>query len=307
MPGAAGEPRLERELLTTPDALTAAVLARFAGTPPRLREIMTALVRHLHAFAREVRLTEPEWLAGIRYLTATGQTCTEVRQEFILLSDTLGLSMLVDLLANARPGATESTVLGPFHVDGAPRRSFGDSIVERDAGGEPTVVAGTVRDLTGAPVGGALLDVWQTDEAGHYDVQDPSVPAGNLRGRFRTGPDGAYRFRTTMPHSYAIPDDGPVGDMLRATGRHPWRPAHIHAIVSAPGFRPVTTHVFDADDPYLAGDAVFAVKDSLVREFSRVTSPEEAEQFGVTAPFRFVAFDIVLAPEHGSGKAPAGD
>ncbi|MGH8823884.1 MAG: intradiol ring-cleavage dioxygenase [Jiangellaceae bacterium] len=253
----------------TEDQLTAEVVARLDTTrDPRLREIVQAAVRHLHAFAREVGLSESEWLAGIGFLTAVGQMCDDKRQEFILLSDTLGLSSLVDIVAHgADEHATESTILGPFYLSGAPWREYGDTIVESDDDGGPTLVTGRVRSVDGSPLRGAVLDVWQTATNGLYAVQEDAQPAGNLRGRFRATDDGRYAFRTVRPVSYAIPDDGPVGRLLRACGRHPWRAAHIHAIVSADGHRPVTTHIFDRDNEYLESDTVFGVKDSLIEDF----------------------------------------
>ena len=257
----------------TPAELTDDVLKAFGATPdPRRRELITALVRHLHAFAAETRLTPEEWMAGLQFLTATGQKCDDRRQEFVLLSDVLGLSSLVDVI-NAAGGATESTVLGPFYVAGAPARAMGEHI-GRPEDGSPTLVRGRVTDTTGQPLDGATVDVWQSNDSGLYDTQDPSQPPFNLRGVFVTGPDGRFEFRTARPASYPIPTDGPVGDLLRATGRGRWRAAHIHAIVSAPGHRSVTTHIFDADNPYLDRDAVFGVKDSLVRPF-RPAGPDD--------------------------------
>ena len=257
----------------TPAELTDDVAKAFGATPdPRLRELITALVRHLHAFATETRLTPEEWMAGLQFLTATGQKCDARRQEFVLLSDVLGLSSLVDVV-NAAGGATESTVLGPFYLTGAPARAMGEHI-GRPEDGSPTLVRGRVTDTAGRPLDGATLDVWQSNDSGLYDTQDPSQPPFNLRGVFVTGPDGRFEFRTARPASYPIPTDGPVGDLLRATGRSRWRAAHIHAIVSAPGCRPVTTHIFDAENPYLDSDAVFGVKDSLVRPF-RPAGPDD--------------------------------
>ncbi len=253
----------------TEDELTAKVVARLDTTPdPRLREVVQAAVRHLHAFAREVGLTEAEWLAGIQFLTAVGQMSDDRRQEFILLSDTLGLSSLVDIVAHgADEHATESTILGPFYVPGAPWRELGDSIAESDDAGAPTQVTGSVRSVDGSPLRGAVLDIWQTASNGLYAVQDDAQPDGNLRGRFRPADDGRYGFWTVRPVSYAIPDDGPVGRLLRACGRHPWRAAHIHAIVSAADHLPVTTHIFDRDNEYLESDTVFGVKGSLIEDF----------------------------------------
>jgi len=276
----------------TPEQLTEQVLDAYAGAPdPRLRQMLAVLIRHLHAFAAETRLTPQEWLAGLEFLTATGQKCDARRQEFILLSDVLGLSSLVDLV-HASPGATESTVLGPFYVPGAPARAPGEQI-GRPQDGEPALVRGRVLSPAGTPLPGATLDVWQAAASGLYDTQDPGQPPFNLRGVFTAGDDGGYQFRTVRPASYPVPADGPVGDLLRAAGRHQWRAAHIHAIVSAPGFRPVTTHIFDAQNPYLDSDTVFGVKDSLVRDF-RPASPQDPPDV------RFVAeMDFVLAPARG--------
>jgi len=262
---------------------------------PRLRDLLTALVRHLHDLARETRLTQGEWEAAIRFLTATGQTCTDTRQEFILLSDVLGLSMLLETLhGRSTPDATESTVLGPFHMTESPVRELGADI-DLVGDGEPCVVSGRVLSTDGTPLPGATVDVWQADGNGFYDVQQPDVqPAGNGRGLFTTDPEGRFRFRTCVPSSYPIPTDGPVGDLLRATGRHPYRPAHIHFIASAPGHAPVTTHIFVAGDKYLDSDAVFAVKQSLVRDFTPTDDPSLAGELGVPNPFRHAHIDLVL-------------
>ena len=250
----------------TPDDLTQQVLGAFAETPePRLHELITSLIAHLHAFATETGLTPEEWRAGIDFLTATGLKCDAERQEFILLSDVLGLSSLTEMI-NAAGAATEATVLGPFYVRGAPRRATGEQI-GRPEDGDPALITGVVADTTGRPLPDATLDVWQSSANGLYDTQDPEQPPFNLRGVFATGPDGRYAFRTARPVSYPIPTDGPVGGLLQATARHCWRAAHIHAIVSAAGHRPLTTHIFDADNPYLGSDAVFGVRDSLVRPF----------------------------------------
>ena len=249
--------------------LTDDVVRSWSGTPdPRLREVMTSLTRHLHAFVEEVGLTQPEWAHAVGYLTRVGQTCDEVRQEFILLSDVLGVSMLVDEINHGTPdGATESTVLGPFHVVDSPPRELGDDI-SLDGIGDPVVVAGRVLDLEGRPVPGASLDVWQASADGFYDVQQPDLqPERNLRGLFTADEEGRYWFRTVLPKWYPIPDDGPVGDLLAATGRHPNRPAHVHLIAGAAGHAPLTTHVFLAGSPWLDSDAVFGVKESLVKAF----------------------------------------
>jgi hydroxyquinol 1,2-dioxygenase len=254
--------------------LTSTVIQRLQGTPdPRLREILTALIAHVHGFVTEVRLTQDEWLAAIGFLTATGQISDDRRQEFILLSDTLGVSMLVDLLAEptitgSAGFATESTVLGPFYVPGSPQREYGASIVERPSG-ELTWYSGRVTDTDGEPIAGATLDVWQNADDMLYAVQNPDSPPDNLRGMFRTREDGGFAFLGVRPTDYPIPADGPVGRLLARTGRHPWRPAHIHVIVSAPGYQSVATHIFDTDSRYLTSDAVFAVKSSLVRTFER--------------------------------------
>ncbi|HEY9525274.1 MAG TPA: dioxygenase [Thermopolyspora sp.] len=282
--------------------LTAEVIERLAATPdPRLRELMGALVTHLHAFARETRLTQDEWLAAIEFLTATGHMCDGERQEFVMLSDTLGLSSLVETIQAADGGGTgtaptEATVLGPFYRPGAPLRDFGASIVISDVGGEPTVVSGRVLGPGGTPIPEATLDVWQTAPNRMYDTQDPGQPAFNLRGRFLTDELGRYRFITVRPVDYTVPDDGPVGELLHATGRHNWRAAHIHVIVSAPGHRSVTTHIFDAASRYLDSDTVFGVRPSLVRQFTPNHDPAAAAANGVRPPFLEVSFDFVLTP-----------
>lgn len=237
---------------------------------PRLREVMGALVKHLHAFAKEVNLTQEEWEFGVGFLTRTGQICSDERQEFILLSDALGLSMLVDAINNRRPeGATENTVFGPFHVADAPVRAMGDNI-SLDGKGEPCLFAGRVLDLDGQPIAGAMVDVWSDNADGYYDVQQPDIqPKWNNRGRFVTGPDGRYSFQGIKPVSYPIPDDGPVGQMLEALGRHPYRPAHMHYLVTAEGYQRLVTHTFVGDDFYLSSDAVFGVKSSLIAPYSR--------------------------------------
>jgi len=244
---------------------TEAVVGQLAGCDnPRLKQVMASLVRHLHAFVRDIEPTDAEWLAAIRFLTATGKMCDDTRQEFILLSDTLGVSTLIELINNRKsPGATETSVLGPFYVEGAPDLPMGASIIRNDATPELRV-HGRVHDATGKPIAGAMLDVWQTAPNGMYDVQDPNQPVMNLRGKFTTGADGAYEFLTILPTPYPIPHDGPVGALLTATGRHPWRPAHLHFIVTAPGYRSLTTALYFEDDPYVDSDAVFGVKDALV-------------------------------------------
>ena len=252
--------------------LTDVVIERFASTPDdRLREVMQALVRHVHAFAREVRLTDDEWLTGIQFLTAAGHITDGNRQEFILLSDTLGLSSMVDLINHASmvEGVTEPTILGPFYVPNSPEREFGASMIEYADGGEESLVEGCVASPDGTPIAGAVIDVWQNAATGFYAVQQPDVqPATNLRGIYRTDAQGRYSIHTVRPTPYPIPDDGPVGKMLSATGRHQMRAAHIHVKVSAPGFAPVTTHVFDEASDYLDSDTVFGVKGSLISAFT---------------------------------------
>ncbi len=255
---------------------------------PRLAEVMACLVKHLHAFAKEIKLTQEEWDVGIEFLTKTGQICSDERQEFILLSDTLGLSMLVDAINNRRPpGATENTVFGPFHVQGAPIRQMGDTI-SLDGKGEKCLYEGRVIDLCGKPIEGARIDVWSDNAEGFYDVQQRDIqPMWNNRGIFITGADGCYSFVGIKPVSYPIPDDGPVGQMLGHLGRHPCRPAHMHSLVTASGYQKLVTHTFVGDDPYLESDTVFGVKASLVAPFEWVNNGRTLWRS---------LFDFVLAP-----------
>lgn len=281
----------------TEHTATAAVVDSFTATPDtRLRELLQRLIPHLHDYIREVRLTVPEWEALIDFLTRTGQMCDDERQEFILLSDVLGISMLVETI-NGQQNGTESTVLGPFHVGESPERQLGDNI-NLLGKGAPCVVTGQVTTPSGTALPGATVDIWQCTEDGFYDVQQPdSQPPGNGRGLFSTDGDGRFWFRTVVPSHYPIPTDGPVGVLLDATERHPYRPAHIHFIVEADGHRPLTTHIFVADGPYLDSDAVFAVKESLVADFAQVDEAERARAYQVTAPFRLAEFDIAVEPE----------
>lgn len=276
--------------------ITAAATASFESCPDaRLRQIMQALVRHLHAFASEVQVTEDEWARAIQILTQTGHITDERRQEFILWSDVLGLSMLVDALAHpSANGATESTVLGPFWTPNAPKRGYAESTAE-GAGGTPALVRGRVLDQDGRAIAGAELDIWQNGDNRLYAVQDAEAPEAHLRGRFYSREDGTYAFVGVRPVPYTIPHDGPVGLMLDATRRHPWRPAHIHMIVSAPGFQRLQTHIFDAESAYLDSDAVFAVKPSLVRHFEPRTPEDPETPPGVSGPWCVVENDIVLA------------
>ena len=245
--------------------LTEDVIGRMTGASPRLRAVMTLLIRHLHAFVRESGLTQDEWRSGIDFLTRTGQMCSDSRQEFILLSDILGVSMLVDAVANhAEDGVSESTVLGPFYAGPQRELDNGASILLREEDGEPLLMKGRVSDADGKPVAGAQVEVWQTATNQLYDVQDENQPHGHLRATFRTDAHGSYKFRTILPVSYPIPDDGPAGQLLRALGRHPFRPAHVHFMISAPSYRKLVTHLFLAGDKYLESDAVFGVKPSLV-------------------------------------------
>ncbi len=262
------------------------VIARAGSeTDDRLAEVMASLVRHLHAFAKDIHLTQEEWEYGIGFLTRTGQICSGERQEFILLSDVLGVSMLVDAINNRRPeGATENTVFGPFHVADAPIREMGANI-SLDGKGESCRFEGRVLDLDGDPIAGATVDVWSDNADGFYDVQQPGIqPKWNNRGRFITGPDGRYAFVGVKPVSYPIPDDGPVGQMLGHLGRHPYRPAHMHYLVTAPGFQRLVTHTFVGGDEYLTSDAVFGVKDTLVAPYERVEGGDTLWR----SPFDFV-------------------
>ena len=270
----------------TADRLTEAVRASFeTAAPDRFRAVMDSLVRHLHAFIADVGLSEDEWLAGIAFLTETGQISDDRRQEFILLSDVLGASMLViGLNHRASDGGTESTVFGPFFVEGAPRYDNGDDLAQ-GASGTPCVVSGRVLSTSGTPIPGARIDVWQADEAGLYDVQYGAESETRARGHLFSRDDGTFTFRTICPTAYAIPTDGPVGRLLAVAQRSAVRPAHIHFRVEATGYETLITHVFVAGDPYLDSDPVFGVKDSLVAPFA---SSEDGYN---------VDFDFVLAPE----------
>jgi hydroxyquinol 1,2-dioxygenase len=285
--------------------LTKEAVESFAATADaRTRQLLQSLVRHLHAFADEVGLTEQEWLAGIDFLTRTGQLSDETRQEFVLLSAVLGLSMLVVGMGRPRVRGdglqpTAATVLGPFFVEGAPEVAAGDDIA-RDAPGEPCFADGTVLSTDGSPLAGALVEVWQADEAGLYDVQYADLDGARARGRLRTDADGRFRFRTVKPEPYPIPTDGPVGELLAATSRSPMRPAPIHFMASAPGHETVVTHVFVEGDPYLDSDAVFGVRDSLVATFSRHGGGDPSPDGTMLGePFSTVTCTIVLAPSPG--------
>jgi hydroxyquinol 1,2-dioxygenase len=282
------------------DTLTAAVVERFQkAADPRFRHIIASAVKHLHAFAREVSLTEEEWFEGIKFLTAVGQKCDEKRQEMILLSDILGLSMMIVALNHKTvPGATEATVLGPFFAHGAKEYEYGADLREgATMKGEDVYVSGRVLSLDGRPVANALLDIWQAKADGIYDVQTEG--GFELRGRVKANARGEYAFKSYKPKFYSVPVDGPVGELIRATGNHHMRPAHMHAIVSAPGYEPVITHVFVEGDPYLDSDAVFAVKDALIGKYVKANDPAEAKRLGMPNPFLKLAWDFRLAPESG--------
>ncbi len=273
------------------------VTSRNAGAKSeRLREVMEVVTRKLHEAVKELEPTQEEWMDAILFLTRTGHTCNEWRQEFILLSDVLGVSMLVDAINNRKPsGASESTVLGPFHVADAPELPMGANIC-LDEKGEDMVIGGRVLDTEGRPIENAVIDVWQANDEGFYDVQQKGIqPDFNLRGLFRTGADGRYWFRAVKPKYYPIPDDGPVGQLLGHLGRHPYRPAHLHYIIKADGFQTLTTHIFDPDDPYIHSDAVFGVKKSLLAEFRLTDEQERAKELGFGGKFWQVEHDFVLA------------
>ena len=263
----------------------------------RLAAVMGAITKHLHAAVKEIEPTQEEWFEAIQFLTKVGHTCDDWRQEFILLSDSLGVSMLVDAINNRKPsGASESTVLGPFHVPDAPELPMGSDIC-LDEKGEPMLVKGRILGTDGAPIKGAKIDVWQANDEGFYDVQQKGLqPDFNLRGVFRTGADGSYHFKGVKPKFYPIPDDGPVGQMLEKLGRHPFRPAHLHYILEAEGFETLITHIFDPDDPYIHSDAVFGVKESLLAKFELVKDPARIAEAGFAGPYYEVVHDFVLAP-----------
>lgn len=274
------------------------VAARNANaTDARLKQVMEVITRKLHEAVKEIEPTEAEWFRAIMFLTDTGHTCTDWRQEFILLSDVLGVSMLVDAINNRKPsGASESTVLGPFHVADAPELPMGADIC-LDQKGDPMLVHGRILDTHGNPIAGAKIDVWQANDEGFYDVQQKGLqPDFNLRGVFRTGPDGSYHFRGVKPKFYPIPADGPVGKLLASLGRHPYRPAHLHFIIEAEGHAKLVTHIFDPDDPYIHSDAVFGVKESLMAEFTPVSDPAKAKAAGFDGPYFDTEFNFVLAP-----------
>ena len=263
---------------------------------PRLKEVMKSVITHLHAVVKEVEPNNQEWRQAIDFLTQVGHWCNDTRQEFILLSDTLGVTMLADTVIQQKPtGVTESTVLGPFHVQGAPDLPFGANISKGQMG-EPTLVTGHILSQNGLPIAGAAVDVWQASAQGLYDVQEPEqFPDMNLRAVFHTDEEGRLAFCTEKPATYPVPTDGPVGTMLKALGRHAWRPAHLHFMISAEEHQSLTTHLFVKGDPYLESDAVQAVKDSLIVDFSISQNDTEANQFGLPIPYYKVQEDFILA------------
>ncbi|MEM8986925.1 MAG: intradiol ring-cleavage dioxygenase [Pseudomonadota bacterium] len=262
----------------------------------RLAECVNILVKHMHAAVREMEPTQDEWMVAIQFLTQTGHMCNEWRQEFILLSDVLGVSMLVDAIVNRKPsGATQSTVLGPFFREKAPPLAHGADIC-LDGKGEPMVVRGRVLNVDGEPVEVAILNVWQANEDGFYDVQQQGIqPDFNLRGLFHTDEKGAFWFKGAKPKYYPIPNDGPVGKLLEALGRGPWRPSHLHFMIEADGYDRLITHLFDRTDPYIATDAVFGVKQELIVDYERIEDPVQIQQYGYDGPFYFIEYDFVLS------------
>lgn len=264
----------------------------------RVKFLTDTLVKHLHAFIKETRPSMDEWMYGINFLTRTGHLSTDWRQEYILLSDVLGISMLVETLNHDKmSGETESTVLGPFYIANAPQYPNGANIC-LDGKGEPVYVHGKVTDNKGRPIPGAIVDVWQANEDGFYDVQQKGIqPEMNLRGVFRTDDKGNYSFRSAYPRFYPIPFDGSVGDLLVALDRNHNRPAHLHFMVSAPGYEKLVTHIFTPDCPWLKDDAVFGVKESLIADFKEVDDPKRAAEIGLANPFREVEWNVILTKE----------
>jgi hydroxyquinol 1,2-dioxygenase len=278
--------------------ITGEVIERMADTPdPRLRRVMTSLVGHLHDFVRDAELSFAEWEFAIAFLTRTGKTCNEHRQEFILLSDTLGVSMLVDAINHRMPnGATETTVLGPFFVEQAPTVELGSNIAGA-LDGQPLLVTGTVSSAAGIPLANATVDVWHADDNGYYDVQQFEATGLAGRATFQTDAEGRFHFWSVNPKWYPIPDDGPVGDMLKATKRHPNRPAHVHFLIAAPGHETLITHVFASDSPYLDSDAVFGVKNSLIAIFEELPAGLAHDGRTMTGPYRRLHYDFGLKPD----------
>ncbi|MEQ3549855.1 dioxygenase [Pseudonocardia nematodicida] len=287
---------MTQPLTVTEDTITDVAAARWATAhDPRTAELMSALVRHLHEFARETKLTEAEWMAAIRWLTDTGQISDDKREEFILASDVLGLSMLV-VQQNHRfdPSATPATVLGPFHIDGSPERGWGEDMSD-GLPGEPLWVHGTVRALDGTPVPGAVLDVWQSDSDGNYEAQLP-VDEARLRAKYTAGDDGGYCLRTIAPLGYAIPMDGPVGALISQTDISHYRPAHVHFLLAVPGYEPLITHLFREGAEYLDSDVVFGVKRELVVGFERRDPGPTPDGGSSDVPWLECRYDFVLQP-----------
>lgn len=280
--------------LTEANVTEMAVRSFAESKSDRLKFVVGNLIKHLHAFAREVKLTHEEWNAGLQFLTDVGHITDGRRNEFVLTSDILGFSALVDLL-NTAPGGTQGSALGPFHEADAPLVENKADLIRKNEG-EHVVIQGRVLSVDGQPIAGALMDFWQTAKNGLYPQQDSSQAPDNLRCRILTTSDGSYCVKTIKPGGYPVPYDGPVGNLLRAGGRHAWRPAHFHWIISADGFQPVVTEVFNAEDPYIEADAAFGVRESLVVQFKQTNSPEEAAGFGVSNPFFLVNFDFRLQP-----------
>ena len=285
-------------------SITEAVVARMSECEdPRFRHVMTSLVRHLHDFVRDVQLTEREWITAIQFLTDVGKTCTDQRQEFILLSDTLGISVLVISINHpAESGSAESTVLGPYYWEGAPDMPNGSNLAV-GVKGDPTFYSGRVLTNTGEPLANAVLDVWSGDGEGNYDMQMPGEVTMKARGKIRTDAQGRYSFRSIRPEFYPVPTDGPVGRMLRKMGRHPFRPGHIHMIVSAQGYEPVTTHLFAAGSEYLDSDAVFGVKESLVAKYNRHPAGKAPNGETLDTPYYTVEYDFRLLPARSKAAA----
>jgi len=282
-------------LRLTRENITPAVIDSIARTEnPRLQEILSSLITHLHEVVRETNLTHEEWEVAIDFLLQAGQISDDKRNEFILMSDIMGISSLVDIV-NSHSEGTETSVLGPFFVDGAEQLEVGGDMIG-DNNGEPVVLSGRVLTTDGMPIEGALLDIWQNADNGLYDSQDAALDGPNLRCKMFTNANGEYRVTTVKPKPYTVPNDGPVGDILRAVGRHPWRPAHFHFKVEKSGYHPLVTELFDPNDDFLDEDAVFGVRETLVTPFDLTDSEEEASRFNVRSPFYKVAYDFVLAP-----------
>jgi len=264
-----------------------------ADTKPRDREILTSLIKHLHLFVRDVSLTTSEWLTAVDGLYRAGEISNPMRNEFILMSDLLGVSSLVDLINDNDPAATETSPLGPFFVDNAPLLETGGDMIEEN-GGIQGIMRGFVLNPDGEPIPGAMMEIWQTAENGLYENVDPSQKDSNLRRRMKTGPEGNYAFTTIQPVSYRVPDDGPGWELLGMMGRNPWRPAHLHFKITAEGFRPLVTEIFVDEDPYIDEDVVFGVRDSLAVSFATNSSQENADRFNLKAPFWQVEYDFKL-------------